>query len=97
MNEEQIADVWLLFKEYLDKNHVEMAAERFVDMLADYGLSDLAFQELLGNDTVLDTAINYYLEVDDDLHDDEEEDKHDSTRDADSFFNLPDDDGDDDE
>jgi hypothetical protein len=30
-------------------------------------------------------------------HDDEEEDKHDSTRDADSFFNLPDDDGDDDE
>lgn len=74
MNEEQIADVWLLFKEYLDKKHVEMAAERFVDMLADYGLSDLAFQELLGNDTVLDTAINYYLEVDDDLHDDEEED-----------------------
>ena len=74
MNEEQIADVWLLFKEYLDKKHVEMAAERFVDMLADYGLSDLAFQELLGNDTVLDTAINYHLEVDDDLHDDEEED-----------------------
>ena len=74
MNEEQIADVWLLFKEYLDKKHVEMAAERFVDMLADYGLSDLAFQEMLGNDTVLDTAINYYLEVDDDLHDDEEED-----------------------
>lgn len=76
MNEEQIADVWLLFKEYLDKKHVEMAAERFVDMLADYGLSDLAFQELLGNDTVLDTAINYYLEVDDDLHDDEEEEDY---------------------
>ena len=76
MNEEQIADVWMLFKEYLDKKHVEMAAERFVDMLADYGLSDLAFQELLGNDTVLDTAINYYLEVDDDVHDDEEEEDY---------------------
>ena len=76
MNEEQIADVWMLFKEYLDKKHVEMAAERFVDMLADYGLSDLTFQELLGNDTVLDTAINYYLEVDDDVHDDEEEEDY---------------------
>ncbi len=76
MNEEQIADVWMLFKEYLDKKHVEMAAERFVDMLADYGLSDLAFQELMGNDTVLDTAINYYLEVDDDVHDDEEEEDY---------------------
>ena len=74
MNEEQIADVWLLFKEYIEKKNVEMEDESFVDMLADYGLSDLAFQELLGNDTVLDTAINYYLEVDDDLHDDEEED-----------------------
>ncbi len=76
MNEEQIADVWMLFKEYVDKKHIEMAAERYVDMLADYGLSDLAFQELMGNDTVLDTAINYYLEVDDDVHDDEEEEDY---------------------
>ncbi len=76
MNEEQIADVWMLFKEYVDKKHVEQAAERYVDMLADYGLSDLAFQELMGNDTVLDTAINYYLEVDDDVHDDEEEEDY---------------------
>jgi hypothetical protein len=76
MNEEQIADVWMLFKEYVDKKHIEMAAERYVDMLADYGLSDLAFQELTGNDTVLDTAINYYLEVDDDVHDDEEEEDY---------------------
>ena len=76
MNEEQIADVWMLFKEYVDKKHIEMAAERYVDMLADYGLSDLAFQELMGNDTVLDTAINYYLEVDDEVHDDEEEEDY---------------------
>ncbi len=76
MNEEQIADIWMLFKEYVDKKHIEMAAERYVDMLADYGLSDLAFQELMGNDTVLDTAINYYLEVDDEVHDDEEEEDY---------------------
>ena len=35
MNEEQIQEVWTLFKEYLDKKHVETAAERYVDLLAD--------------------------------------------------------------
>ena len=40
MNEEQIQEVWTLFKEYLDKKHVETAAERYVDLLADYGRDD---------------------------------------------------------
>jgi len=67
MNEEQIADVWMMFKEYLDKKHVEMAAERFVDLVADYGTNDETFQELLGTDAQLDVAISYYLDVDDDV------------------------------
>jgi len=75
MNEEQIADVWMLFKEYLDKKHVETAAERFVDMLADYGVSDETFQECFGIDTNLDAAIKYYLEIDNDLYDDDEWDE----------------------
>ena len=75
MNEEQIADVWMMFKEYLDKKHIEMAAERFVDLLADYGISDETFQELIGTDAQLDSAINYYLELDDEeTYEDEEED-----------------------
>jgi len=75
MNEDQIADVWMMFKEYLDKKHIEMAAERFVDLLADYGISDETFQELLGTDAQLDSAINYYLELDDEeTYEDEEED-----------------------
>ena len=64
MNEEQIADVWMMFKEYLDKKHVEIAAERFIDLLADYGVSDEVFTELLGTDAILDHAINYYLDLD---------------------------------
>jgi len=75
MNEDQIADVWMMFKEYLDKKHIEMAAERFVDLLADYGISDETFQELIGTDAQLDSAINYYLELDDEeTYEDEEED-----------------------
>jgi hypothetical protein len=70
MNEEQIADIWTMFKEYLDKKHVEMAAERFIDLLADYGVSDETFKECFGHDAVLDSAIKYYLELDDELDDD---------------------------
>ena len=67
----------VIVKEYLDKKHVEMAAERFIDLLADYGLSDQALTELLGNDYILDNAINYYLEVDDDTDDyNDEEDEY---------------------
>ena len=64
MTEEQIADIWTVFKEYLDKKHVEMAAERYVDLLADYGVSDHTFQSAFGVDNKLDDALRYYLEID---------------------------------
>jgi hypothetical protein len=66
MNEEFVSDLWNLFKEYLDKKHIELAAERYVDMLVDYGMADVQLQEMLGTDKVLDAAIQYYLEMDDD-------------------------------
>ena len=66
MDEAQIVDIWTMFKEYLDKKHIEMAAERFVDLCADYGVSDEAFKDALGNDGALDAAINYYLDIDTD-------------------------------
>ena len=71
MNEEFVADLWNLFKEYLDKKHIDMAAERFVDMLVDYGMADVQLQEMLGSDKILDAAIQYYLEMDDDSDYDE--------------------------
>ena len=73
MEEEQIIDIWNMFKEYLDKKHVEMAAERFVDLMADYGTGDDTFTNCLGNDYVLDHAINYYLDIDETDHLEEEE------------------------
>lgn len=66
MNEEQIADVWTLFKEYLDKKQIDVVAEKFVDLLADYGVSDEIFKELIGTETNLDKAIHYYLDLDND-------------------------------
>ena len=64
MDESQIADVWMMFKEYLDKKQIATAAERYVDLLADYGVEVEQLKYLLGTDAVLDHAINYYLDLD---------------------------------
>ncbi len=61
MNENQIADIWLLFKEYTDKKALESLAERYVDLLADHGISDKTLKDSLGYDDALDDAIEYYL------------------------------------
>lgn len=74
MNEDQIADIWMMFKSYLDKKNIEMAAEKFVDLMADYGVDDIVFKELLGTDKHLDYAISYYLDLDGDYDDDDYED-----------------------
>ena len=64
MDESQIVDLWTLFREYLDKKQaIEVLAERFVDMLADYGTSDEALRNALGSDSYLDNAISYYQKV----------------------------------
>lgn len=70
MNEEQILDIWNVLREYVDKKQLELAAEKYVDVLADYGTTDETFKEMIGNDRYLDAAINYYLELDNNLDDD---------------------------
>ena len=64
MDESQIVDIWTLFKEYVDKKNIEIAAERYVDLLADYGVDDHILTQTLGTDNHLDAAINYFLDVD---------------------------------
>jgi hypothetical protein len=71
MNEQQIGDVWTLFKEYIDKKQLEVVAEKFIDLLADYGVDDHVFKDTLGVDADLDTAIGYYLDIDTDSDDED--------------------------
>ena len=73
MNENQIADIWMLFKEYVDAKAQEALAERFVDLLADYGTSDKILESAIGHDDVLDEAIEYYLDQDSEENLDEED------------------------
>lgn len=64
LNETQIGDIWLNFVEYVDKKQVETVAERYVDLLADFGVSDRTFKGAMGIDDTLDQAITYYLNED---------------------------------
>jgi hypothetical protein len=70
LNETQIGDIWLNFVEYLDKKQLENVAERYIDLLADFGVSDKVMKGAVGIDDTLDQAIGYYL-------DDEDEDDSD--------------------
>ena len=73
MDSSQIVDTWNLFKEHTDKKQIETLAERFVDLLAEYGVSDEALKESLGTDDHLDAAINYYLDIDEELTADDDD------------------------
>lgn len=73
MNENQIADIWMLFKEYVDKKTYEALAERYVDLLADHGISDKIIQAAIGFDETLDNAVEYYLDQDSEESLDEED------------------------
>jgi hypothetical protein len=70
LNETQIGDIWLLFADYVDKKVVESVAERYVDLLADFGVGYRVMQAATGVDSVLDSAIEYYLDEESDEDDD---------------------------
>jgi hypothetical protein len=74
MNETHIGDIWMLFKEYVDKKVLDVLAERYVDLLADHGISDKVMAGASGVDDDLDNAIDFYL---DETSDEEEEDEED--------------------
>lgn len=67
MNEENIVEIWSLFKEYLDKKQTPVVAEKFIDLLAEHGVGDEVFKECLSfdSDINLDNAIRYYLDTED--------------------------------
>lgn len=70
MTDNQISDIWLFFKEFIDKKELEVAAEQYVDLLADFGIKDKLLEGARGTDAELDAAIEYYLE--DDVEEDPE-------------------------
>ena len=72
LNETQIGDIWMLFSDFIDKKQVEAAAERYVDLLADYGVTDRVMNGATGVDPILDQAIDYYLDEEDSEEEDDD-------------------------
>ncbi len=64
MTEQQIVEIWSLFREHCDKKQLTVAAEHFVELLADFGIADNTLKNSLGNCSTLDIAISYYLDLD---------------------------------
>jgi cytosine/adenosine deaminase-related metal-dependent hydrolase len=73
LNEQQIGDIWVFFSEYIDKKQLEAAAERYIDLLADFGVTDRIMQAATGVEPTLDQAIEYYLDEEDDEDEDYDE------------------------
>jgi hypothetical protein len=73
LTEQQIGDIWVLFSDYIDKKQFEAIAERYVDLLADFGTTDRIMQGSMGVDPILDQAIEYYLDEDSEDVDDSDE------------------------
>jgi hypothetical protein len=72
LNETQIGDVWLLFADFIDKKNHEAVAERYVDLLADFGVPDKVLAAATGVDGTLDQAIEYYMDEDEPEEDDDD-------------------------
>jgi hypothetical protein len=74
MNENHIGDIWMLFKEYVDRKVVDVLAERYVELLADHGVSDKVMAGASGVDEDLDNAIDFYLDETSEEEDVDEDD-----------------------
>jgi hypothetical protein len=70
--EEQVVEIWNLFKPYIDKKQLNLTAEKYIDYLVDAGTHDEVLQASLGHSQSLDNAIHYYLDMEEDLKDDDD-------------------------
>ena len=72
MNESQIGELWMMFADYIDKKQLDVVADRYVELLADFGVRDRTLSNFIGIDAKLDQAITYYLENDEDIDEDDD-------------------------
>ena len=72
MDEQQIVDIWTVFKDAVDKKQVDVTAQRYIEVCADFGADDEQFRAALGSCNILDEAITYYLDLDTDYTEEDE-------------------------
>ena len=82
MEEDQIIEVWDVFKEYISDKNKDTAANHFVDYLLGKDVEISILQGLVGYDTHLDDAISLVVDEDEtDGYDDNEDYSYDEDED----------------
>lgn len=61
MNESAIVEIWALFKTFVDKKSLADAAEKYIEVLVENGVSDSTLEAAVGSEIALDRAIEYFL------------------------------------
>jgi hypothetical protein len=74
MEEDQIIEVWDIFKEYMSDKNKEMAANHYVDFLLGRDVEQSVLQSVMGYDSFLDEAIKLVLDDTDESTSDDEDD-----------------------
>jgi thiaminase len=74
MEEDQIIEIWDIFKEYMSDKNKEMAANHYVDFLLGRDVEQSVLQSVMGYDSFLDEAIKLVSDDTDESTSDDEDD-----------------------
>ena len=74
MEEDQIVEIWDMFREYISEKNRETAANHFVDYLIGRDVELEVLEGLMGYDPHLDSAISLVIDADDSEETDIDED-----------------------
>jgi hypothetical protein len=72
MKEDLIADIWTLVLEHIPEKHRKDVAADFVNTLMDYGIKESVLESLQGIDPYLDDAIDYVIDGEDIIDEEDE-------------------------
>lgn len=68
-NPELIADIWILFSEFVDKRQQNEAAKRYVSLLDNRNVKTKTLLAAAEADVILEQAVQNYLDEEDDEDD----------------------------
>lgn len=68
-NPELIADIWILFSEFVDKRQLNEAAKRYVSLLDNRNIRTKTLVAAGEADVILEQAVQNYLDEEDDEED----------------------------
>lgn len=68
-----IADIWSVLSEKIAEKDKQEAAQEYVNTLLDYDIPESTLEGMMGIDTYLDTALEYVLDDEQQITDDEDD------------------------